>query len=119
MHIDLRSAAFGNIEVHTTMHESQIGLAVGSDRGDLRSFLVGEVPGLQAAFRHQDLRFDQIHFLGQGGTASGFSAGADSHSGFLRQGRLPVPAAEDPRVPRNSSDPETTVPQGTGLNVHA
>jgi len=121
MHIDLRSAAFGNIEVHTTVHESQIGVAVGSDRGDLHTFLSAEVPGLQAAFRQQDLRFDQIHFLGQnGGTASGLSAGADSHSGFQRPGPLPPSAnAGAASAERNSTDSEIAVGLGPGLNVHA
>ncbi len=120
MHIDLRSAAFGNIEVHTTVHESQVGLAVGSDRGDLHTFLSAEVPGLQAAFRQQDLRFDQIHFLGPGGTASGLSAGADAHSGFQRPGHLPPSAnAGSASVERNANDPEIAVGLGPGLNVHA
>ena len=119
MHIDLRSPTFGNVEVHTTVRESQIGLAVGSDKGDLHSFLTAEVPSLQAAFRQQDLRFDQIHFLGQGGAASGFSAGTDSHSGFLRQGRAPLPAAENALAPSKSNDSETATIPGSGLNVHA
>lgn len=118
MHIDLRSVAFGNVEVHTTVRESQIGLAVGSDRGDLHTFLTAEMPGLQAAFRQQEMRFDQIHFLGQGNAASGFSGGAESHSGFSRQGRAPLPAGPAPAM-HSTNDPEIAVAPGAGLNIHA
>lgn len=119
MHIDLRSPAFGNVEVHTTVHESQIGLTVGSERGDLHTFLTAEVPGLQSAFRQQDMHFDQIRFLGQGGTAAGFSAGSDTQSGFQRQGRPPQWTGNHETVPPNSHDPEAAVSSAGGLNIHA
>jgi hypothetical protein len=79
MHIGLRTQAFGSVEIHTVVRDSQVGLAVGSERGDLRTLLAVEVSGLQTAFRQQNLRFDNIHFLETGtGTTAGFSGGADS-----------------------------------------
>jgi hypothetical protein len=81
MHIGLRTQAFGSVEVHTVVRDSQVGLTVGSERGDLRGLLAPEVSGLQTSFRQQDLRFDNIHFLEtSAGTTAGFSGGADSHS---------------------------------------
>jgi hypothetical protein len=79
MYIGLRTQAFGSVEVHTVVRDSQVGLTVGSERGDLRTLLSTEVPGLQTTFRQQDLRFDSIRFLEtSAGTTAGFSGGADS-----------------------------------------
>jgi hypothetical protein len=79
MHLGLQTQAFGNVEVHTVVRDSQVGLTVGSERGDLRSLLAPEVSGLQTTFRQQDLRFDNIRFLdSSAATTAGFSGGADS-----------------------------------------
>jgi hypothetical protein len=81
MHIGLHTQAFGSVEVHTVVRDSQVGLTVGSERGDLRALLATEVSGLQTAFRQQDLRFDSIRFLETStGTTAGFSGGADSQA---------------------------------------
>jgi hypothetical protein len=81
MHIGLRTQAFGSVEVHTTVRDNQVGLTVGSERGDLRTFLASEVSGLQTTFRQQELHFDNVRFLETSpGTTSGFSGGADSQA---------------------------------------
>jgi hypothetical protein len=81
MHIGLRTQAFGSVEVHTVVRDSQLGLTVGSERGDLRTLLATEVSSLQTTFRQQDLRFDNIRFLEtSAGTTAGFSGGGDSQS---------------------------------------
>lgn len=82
MHIGLRTEAFGSVEIHTVVRDSQLGLAVGSERGDLKNLLSADVPGLQMVFRQQDLRFDHIRFLGPGQQAGmNFSSGRDSSPG--------------------------------------
>jgi hypothetical protein len=63
MHIGFRTPAFGSVEVHTAVRDTQLGLAVSSERGDLRGFLAQEVPGLQTVFHQQGLQFDQIRFM--------------------------------------------------------
>jgi hypothetical protein len=81
MHIGLRTQAFGSVEVHTVLRDSQVGLTVGSERGDLRTLLAPELSGLQSVFRQQDLRFDNIRFLeSNAGTMAGFSGGGDSRA---------------------------------------
>jgi hypothetical protein len=80
MHIGFRTPAFGSVEVHTAVRDTQLGLAVSSERGDLRGFLAQEVPGLQTVFHQQGLQFDQIRFMAPGsGTGTGFTGGSDSH----------------------------------------
>jgi hypothetical protein len=79
MHIGLRTQAFGSVELHTVVRDSQVGLTVGSEKGDLRTLLAAELSGLQMTFRQQDLRFENIRFLETtAGTTAGFSGGTDS-----------------------------------------
>ena len=81
MHIGLRTSAFGSVEVHTVIHDSQVGLAMGGEKGDLRAFVSSELPDLQAAFQQHDLRFENIHFLSNTSTlGAGISSGTDSQS---------------------------------------
>jgi hypothetical protein len=87
MHIGLRTQAFGSVEVHTVVRENQLGLTVGSEKGNLRGFLNSEVPALQTAFRQQDLRFETIRFLeGSPNAGSALSGGANQQSRSFRQG---------------------------------
>jgi len=121
MHIGLRTQAFGSVEVHTVVRDSQVGLTVGSERGDLRTLLANEVPGLQTTFRQQDLRFDNIRFLEtSAGTTAGFSGGADSQ---------PRSSSQEHSSPaglftiHNPQEDPAELDIGTGprarLNVHA
>jgi hypothetical protein len=120
MHIGLRTQAFGSVEVHTVVRDSQVGLTVGSERGDLRALLATEFSGLQTAFRQQDLRFDNIRFLEtSASTTAGFSGGADS------QARSSSHQHSSPRASFSSDsareDPELAIGAGlpARLNVHA
>jgi len=81
MHIGFRTPAFGSVEVHTAVRDTTLGLAVSSEKGDLRGFLTQEVPALQTVFHQQGLQFDQIRFMTPGSlTGTGFSGGSDSNS---------------------------------------
>jgi hypothetical protein len=121
MHIGLRTQAFGSVEVHTVVRDSQVGLSVGSERGDLRTFLATEVSGLQTTFRQQDLRFDNIRFLEtSAGTTAGFSGGADSQPrSSSQQHSSPVGVFSIHGPPEDSSELDTSVGLRTRLNVHA
>jgi len=121
MHIGLRSTAFGSVEVHTVVRDSQIGLTVGSEKGDLRSFLSPEIPALQSSLGQHALRFDDVRFLAErSNSQSSFSAFADSHS---QSGQQQPPS----HTARPSSGFTTDRRESTeiaaddviGLNVHA
>ena len=121
MHLGVQTQAFGNVEVHTVVRDSLVGLTVGSERGDLRTLLAPEVSGLQTTFRQQDLHFDNIRFLESGaGTSAGFSGGADSHSRSSSQ-----PQSSSGGTFSNHSPPEDLAELDvggrlrTGLNVLA
>lgn len=92
MHIGLRTQAFGNVELHTVVRDSQLGLAVGSEKGNLRSFLNSEMPTLQASLGQHNIRFDGIRFLeNSGGAGTGFSGGAEQqHPRSFNQANSPA-----------------------------
>jgi hypothetical protein len=120
MHIGLRTQAFGSVEVHTVVRDSQLGLAVGSEKGDLKTFLAAETPALQTAFRQHDLRFDDIHFLGSGGNAGSGSAGADSQSRRFQQGQTsPAGFADFDGSPEEFNELDLGHDAPARLNVHA
>jgi len=121
MHIDMRTPDFGSVEVHTTLRESQIGLTVGSEKGDLRGFLAPEVPSLQAVIHQQDLRLDTLHFLDRSAPSNAsFAGSADprSHSQNHHESR-PQASAPAGEVLQDSLPPEITVPSTGSLSVHA
>lgn len=121
MHIDLRTQAFGSVEVHTLIRDNQVGVTVGNERGDLRTLLGAEVPGLQTALRQQDLAFSHIQFLGTNASLdSALSGGADS--------RPPQPYNPRPANHTHSQEPgggsrlpweQERLDTPNGLNVHA
>jgi hypothetical protein len=80
MHIALQTAAFGNVEVHAVVSESQVGLAIGSERGDLHRILANEVPGLAGRLQQHDLHLDAVKFFDQGLSFNAGSDGANSRS---------------------------------------
>lgn len=120
MHIGFRSPAFGNVEVHTAVRDTQLGLAVSSERGDLRGFLAPEVSGLQTVFHQQGLQFDQIRFMAHAsGAGTGFSSGGDSHADSSGNGRgsrswFSADAAPEPEVATSEIQASAT-----RLSVHA
>ena len=121
MHVELHTQAFGNVEVHTVVRDSQVGLTVGSERGDLRTLLAPEVAGLQTTFRQQDLRFDSIHFLGTAaGTTAGFSGGGDSQPrSSSQQHSSPAGLFSIHGPPEDPTEPDISSGLRTRLNVHA
>jgi hypothetical protein len=119
MHIGLRTPAFGNVEVHTVVRQSEIGVSVGSEKGDLHNFLSAEVPSLQANLREQDLTFNNIRFFGSGAmTGDAGNPGGHSQPGHPQ----PQPQFSRQRFTAAESDTldtETAVPVSRGLSLHA
>ena len=121
MHIDMRTQDFGSVEVHTVLRDSQLGLSVGSEKGDLRGFLAPEVPSLQAVIHQQDLRLDTLHFLDQSSQSTAqFSGGADRqpYSQGRSQYQPPIISINDESSEERALQ-EINVEVKTGLSVHA
>ena len=82
MRIALNTAAFGNVEVHTMIHANEVGVQIGSEKGDLRSLLANDLPGIANTLQQQNLRLNQVNFHQQGFAFSNqmSSGGGDSQS---------------------------------------
>ncbi len=121
MHIGFRTQAFGSVEVHTVVRESQLGLTVGSEKGNLRTFLSSEVPILQTTFRQHDLRLEDIRFLENcAGFGADLSGGANQHSRPFRQSSASTTGGLPPEDAQGSPPEETiSIEENTKLSVLA
>lgn len=107
MHVGLRTEAFGAVEIHTIVQQSQIGITVHADH-DISRWFTSEVPGLETGLNHQHLNLVGIDFDSGGSgvqTASSFQHGqprqhsSETHGsqsrGSADQGKSPEPAILD------------------------
>jgi hypothetical protein len=74
MRIGMTTSAFGSVEVRTTVHASDVGLTIGSEKGDLRSLLGNEMAGIASNLQQQNLRLSNVSFM-QGFSSSNNGAG--------------------------------------------
>jgi flagellar hook-length control protein FliK len=80
MRIGLNTSAFGNVQVRTVVRASEVGVQIGSEKGDLRSLLATDIPGIAHSLQQQDLRLTQVSFQQHGFSYSGDSAQHNSQS---------------------------------------
>ena len=80
MRIGLNTSAFGTVQVRTVIHASEVGVQIGSEKGDLRSLLANDIPGIAHSLQQQDLRLTQVSFQQHGFSYSGDSAQHNSQS---------------------------------------
>jgi hypothetical protein len=121
MHVGMRTQAFGSVEVHTVVRDSQLGLIVGAERGDLRTLLAPEVPGLETVFRQNHLNFEGIRFLNSGNGANPDSSmGSHAQSRSSDQGNHSPPSSSSPEsFPDETPSPDPWDTDRPGLNVQA
>ncbi|MGO9165927.1 MAG: hypothetical protein ACLP56_03555 [Candidatus Sulfotelmatobacter sp.] len=100
MRIGMNTSAFGGVEVRTVVHASEVGMIIGSEKGDLRGLLANEMPAIANTLQQQNLRLNSVSFM-QG---SAFSNNA-SGGGASQQQRSFVPAP----AYANSAPSEATV----------
>jgi len=83
----MNTSAFGGVEVRTVVHASDVGLIIGSEKGDLRGLLGNEMPAITNSLQQQNLRLNSVNFT-QGSAFSNNSSGG----GASQQQRSFVPA---------------------------
>jgi hypothetical protein len=115
MHIGMRTQAFGSVDVHTALHDAQVGLALNSEKGDLKASFVPELPGLHAILREQDLRLLNLSFASHPG--ADLSGRQGSHS----DGHTAPSSASSFRAEAKAHETstETEISTNTRVNVHA
>jgi hypothetical protein len=122
MRVGLSTSAFGNVEVRTVVHASEVGLVIGSERGDLRTLLGNEIPGIANTLQQQNLRLNEVNFH-QGSTfSSNSSSGGESQSRSFAPPPLPAHSRAEGNNGDTSTEPVVAEASGrrhTGLNILA
>ena len=104
MRIELNTAAFGGVEVRTIVHANDVGVVIGSERGDLRSLLATELPGIAHNLQQQDLRLNQVNFHQSFAFSNNQSAGNSGGNPQARSFRNAQVAPAEMRA--DSAEPE-------------
>ncbi len=124
MRIGMNTSSFGSVEVRAVVHAGDIGLQIGSEKGDLRSLLSTEIPGLASTLEQQNLRLAPVSFQQHGfAFTSDLSSGGQSQqrsfsSPFKSNGTPDTPepfaAASD-----SSAEAACSIAAGGGLSILA
>ena len=120
MRIGLNTSAFGNVEVRTVVRSSDVGIHIGSEKGDLRSLLSNDIPTIANALQRQDLHLTQVSFHQQGfAFSSDASAGghAQARSFALKTHSFNDQITEQP-IPEPAPEARPSTSRG-GLNILA
>jgi Flagellar hook-length control protein FliK len=88
MRIGLNTSAFGSVEVRAVVHASDVGLVIGSEKGDLRSLLANDMPAITATLQQQSLRLNSVNFMQSFAFSNHASSGGDSQPRSF----VPLPA---------------------------
>ncbi|HEX5433937.1 MAG TPA: flagellar hook-length control protein FliK, partial [Candidatus Angelobacter sp.] len=126
----MKTDDFGKVEVRTQLRDSQVGLAVESERGDLKTYLSPEIPGLQTTLHQHSLHLESMDFSHQGGQSAGSQGGSyrgSSAGGFDGERQSHAPPGNWPMRPSRSAAAEmaealsleTSWPRTAGINIHA
>jgi hypothetical protein len=105
MRIGMNTSAFGSVEVRTVVHANDVGLVIGSEKGDLRTLLANDLPAITNTLQQQNLRLNSVNFM------QGFAFSNNSPGGGNSQQHSFAP----PRAGSNSGSPESTADESVEL----
>jgi hypothetical protein len=80
MRIGMNTSAFGSVEVRTVVHANDVGLVIGSEKGDLRGFLTNDMPAIANTLQEQNLRLHTVNFMQGFAFSNNASGGGDSQA---------------------------------------
>jgi hypothetical protein len=106
MRVELNTSAFGSVEVRTTVRANDVGVLIGSEKGDLRSLLANELPGIASNLQQQNLRLNQVNFHQGFASANQMSSGGDGS-----QSRSFAPRTGGTMIPLDISLAESSEPE--------
>ena len=81
MQVGVHTSAFGNVEVHTVIEQSQVGISIHGDR-ELARWFNSEVSGLETGLKNQHLNLTGVDFSS---TRSGVQTATSFQQGQPRQ----------------------------------
>jgi hypothetical protein len=106
MRIGMNTSAFGSVEVRAVVHANDVGLVVGSEKGDLRTLLSNELPAMANTLQEQNLRLHSVNFM-QGLAFPNNSSGGGGDS--QPRSFTPQPTAMGAASPEGSNDSGETM----------
>jgi hypothetical protein len=74
----MNTSAFGSVEVRAVVHASDVGLVIGSEKGDLRSLMANDMPAIANTLQQQSLRLNSVNFMQGFAFSNNASGGGDS-----------------------------------------
>jgi hypothetical protein len=84
MHVGMRTTAFGAVEIYTSVHQNQVGVALQGERG-IAHWFSPEVPSLESGLKDHQLHLTTIE-MDRGGTglqtSTGSRQGGDAEQSF-------------------------------------
>lgn len=124
MRIALNTSAFGNVEVRAVVHANDVGVVIGSEKGDLRSLLSNDLPGIANTLQQQNLQLNQVSFHQPSpgfGFSSQMSSGGDGQPRWFasRPVATMTPSAEAQGAESNEPAAGLRPGGGIGLNILA
>jgi hypothetical protein len=78
MRIGMNTSAFGSVEVRALVHANDVGLVVGSEKGDLRALLANDMSAIANTLQEQNLRLHSVNFMQGFAFSNNASGGGDS-----------------------------------------
>jgi hypothetical protein len=114
MRIGLNTSAFGNVEVRAVVHATDVGVLIGSEKGDLRSLLANELPGIANTLQQQNIRLNQVNF--QHGFS--FSNQSSSDGGSQSRWHAAKSGNANPASAEGAGNEAGELPEEIGSGVH-
>jgi len=108
MRIGLNTTAFGSVEVRTTVRTSDVGLVIGSEKGDLHTLLANELPAVANSLQQQNLRLNSVNFTQGFASSSNASGGGNSPQ---QRAFVPLQMAANSSSAEVQSDDTSETPQ--------
>jgi len=111
MRIGMNTSAFGSVEVRTVVHASDVGVIIGSEKGDLRTLLANEMPVITDSLQQQSLRLNSVNFM------QGFAFSNNQSGGGESQQRsfVPVPSPTSSGSSEVAGDDAVEIPTPPGF----
>jgi hypothetical protein len=112
MHVGVRTDAFGSVEIHTVVQQSQVGITVHSDR-DIARWFTSEVPGLESGLNSNHLNLSGVSFEHGG---SGIQTASSFQHDQPRQSYSQAPGSPFVASPSGVPEPDTA-PESAAADI--
>lgn len=119
MRVELNTSAFGSVEVRTTVRANDVGVLIGSEKGDLPSLLTSELPGITSNLQQQNLRLNQVNFHQGFASANHMSSGGGGSQArsFSPRSASTITLSAEMDAIESSEAPEAYTPPSSNGNL--